>query len=374
MYQQTRIRGNFGGNYAAGSAAIDPRTQQVAPAPQAHMQEPSPQFNQAPDQQHSIPAQQYSTSANNYPVNPPAPAPSPEYNSDEGHYGEEMDQGPSYPGQVCNLGGRDKFLSFHNKLNLSARQGSYEADYAAIHGAGGSKHAVKSRIEARMCDYTNGTGEGKSITTTYNLEPYYLLYLLECVRAAMHGNLHPVGEASSDAIRARAYAMVDGWLRERRPPTYDELMDLRNLLAFDPSKIWSDFREKNNPYGCKPINVPDPKDPSKTVPIMHTKVSTFHILYNPTRNYAWTITISNFWAPFSKDPVKGTNSHNSKKALDTKKVTISATTADLFQALTHVEHFINQWERRAFPMLNAMCIKEEQEAAAWRQQQQQKNK
>lgn len=364
-WNQTRIRGGYNG-FAGGSVAPQQPQQKF---PQAEIQQPA--SNYAPTAPPAPPAatqpSTYAPPANNYAAPPPPPAP--EYPPEEGYYGEEMDQGPSYAGQICNLGGKNKFLSFHNELNLAARQGRYEADYAAIHGAGGSKHAVRSRIEAKMCDYSNGTGEGKSITATYNLEPYYLLFLLECVKAALHGNLHPSGEASSDAIRARAYAMVDLWLRRQQPPTYQELTELHSLLAFDPSKLWSDFKEKNNPYAIQPIDVPDPKDPSKTISVPHTKVSTFHILYNPARNYAWTITISNFMAPFHKDPVKGTNSHNSKKALDIKKVTISATTADLFQALTHVEHFMNQWERRAYPMLNAMCIKKEQEAEARRQQQ-----
>ena len=46
-----------------------------------------------------------------------------------------------------------------------------------------------------------------------------------------------------------------------------------------------------------------------------------------------------------------------------------ATTEDMYLKLTQAEHFINQWERRAYPMLNAMCIKKEQEAEARRQQQ-----
>ena len=361
MYQtrnQTRIRGGYNG-FAAGNAAPQQPQQMF---PQAKMEQPANNFE--PPAAHP-PATTFAPPTSNYSA--PVPPPPPEYPPDDGYCGEEMDQGPSYAGQICKIGGKDKFLSFHNELNLAARPGEHEDDYAALHGSGGSKHAVRSRIEARMCDYSKGTGE-KSINVKYNLEPYYLLYLLECVKAALHGNLHPIGEASSDAIRARAYAMVGGWIQERRPPTYEELVELHNLLAFDPTKLWSDFKEKNNPYpqACKMLEDIETK---KTVE--HTLVSTFQVQYNPSRNYQWTITISNFWAPTSRQS-KGTCSHNSKRARDGQKVSIMVTTADLYMKLTNVDHFITTWERRAYAMLNAMCVKKEQDAEAWRQQQ--KNK
>lgn len=361
---QTRIRGGFGGNYAAGSTAIDPRSTPTAPPVQAQAQPADPRFAQ--DSSVAPPP----TSA--WPVSPPSPAAiPPEYSSDESCYEEEMDQGPSYAGQICKIGGKGKFLSFHNELNLAARPGDHEDDYAALHGQGGKKHAVRSRIEARMCDYSSGTGDGKSINVRYNLEPYYLLYLLEVVKAAINGNLDQAQQMQNATLRAQADGIVVGWIKAQYQPSYNDLVGLHKMLAGNASTepiVWSDFKEKNNPYpqACKMLEDIETK---KTVE--HTLVSTFQVQYNPTRNYQWTITISNFWAPTSRQS-KGTCSHNSKRARDGQKVSIMVTTADLYAKLTNVEHFISTWERRAYPMLNAMCIKKEQDAETWRQQQ--KNK
>lgn len=361
---QTRIRNGFGGNYTAGSTAIDPRMPPMAPTVQVQPQLADPQFSQV-----SAPASSPTVAWSA--ASPPPAAIPPDYSSDEGCYEEDMDQGPSYAGQICKIGGKDKFLSFHNELNLAAKPGAYDDDYAALHGQGGKKHAVRSRIEARMCDYSHGTGDGKSINVRYNLEPYYLLYLLEIVKAAINGNLDQVQQMQNATLGAQVDGIVVGWIKAQYQPSYNDLVGLHRMLAGKTdaeSIVWSDFKEKNNPYpqACKSL-----EDIETKKMVEHTLVSTFQVQYNPTRKYQWTITISNFWAPISRQS-RGTASHNSKKARDVQKVSIMVTTADLYVKLTNVEHFISTWERRTYPMLNAMCIKKEQDAETWRQQQ--KNK
>lgn len=357
---QTRIRGGYNG-FAAGSVAPQQPQQMF---PQAEIQQPASNYAPPAPPAATQPST-YAPHANNYSA--PAPPPTPECPPEEGYYGEEMDQGPSYAGQICKIGGKNKFLSLHNELNLASRPGSHEDDYASLHGTGGKKHAVRSRIEARMCDYSGGTGEGKSVNVRYNLEPYYLLYLLEIVKAAMNGNLGQPQLMQKASICAQADGILCGWIKAQYQPSYNDLVGLHKMLAGNENAeaaVWSDFKEKNNPYpsACKYLDAGNGKK------VEYTQVSTFQIQYNPTRNYQWTITISNFWAPISRQS-KGTASHNSKAAIETKKVSIMATTEDMYLKLTQAEHFINQWERRAYPMLNAMCVKKEQEAEARRQQQ-----
>lgn len=348
----------YGRSFAGNDAPQNPTIPVATPLPQqqmmgqfqGQMQPPPPAPVQQPMQQYpqpKSPPPQNRVPQNNYPEEPPSAE---EYTSDTE---------PSFAGQICKIGGKNKFLSFHDELTRAAKPGEHEGDYAAIHGQGGKNHAVRSRIEVRMCDYS----KKPSVNVKYNLEPYYLLYLLEIVKAAINGNLAKSSADPAAKNNATACGAITAWIKSGYQPNQADLTSLFKMLSGNASQDdksgWADRKEKNNPYpsACKMIEGTE-----------HTPVQTFSIQYNPdpSRIYAWTITVSNFIAPIYRDKQKGTSSHNSKQAKETKSVTIPVSTEDLYKTLTHVQHYIDLWEYRAYPMVNTMCGKKEQEAEARR--------
>lgn len=253
--------------------------------------------------------------------------------------------------KIAVMDGKDKKLDFSDSLIMANPE-----DYANVHGIGGKGHAPNSAIALTLCDYSKGTGD-KSVNVKVNLDVRYIDYLLCVVSGAVNGTLGLASQLRSVKDFATTNGILIGWLQSNHQPTMQELAGLQQtmcngLVAQDPEgkqPCWSDSFQKNNPYKTENRNSKE-----------FAPVSIFSIAYDPTRNYPWTIKVTNCMAPLIRQ-ANGATAHNAKEAVDKKEVVFSAKTQDLFESLSSVDHYIRLWERRMFSVINAQCQKREQQ-------------
>jgi hypothetical protein len=352
-------------------------------------QQPSGQYNpastapQSPPQQQPLqtqmqppviqqPRQQMAPQQVQQPVAQPPVMPQPPHAQMQpapNHYQQAPNQSPSpfaaieyLDGKISKINGKDKVMDFSDALIKALPK-----DYANLHGCGGRDHAPNSGIRLTCCDFTKGTG-ASSVTTSVILDVRLCDKLLNVVGAAVNGTLGMAEQLRAVKEFAQANGMVIGWMQAGHPPAYEQLVQLQQMLcnglmAQDPegksgNPVWSHSFQKNNPHksACKLINGRE-----------FTPVSSLHLTYTPSRNYAWTIRVANFLAPINRQE-NGASSHNSKEAIEKKEVMISVTTDDLYEALCDVSHYIHTWEARMVPLVNAACNERDRRAAIARQQ------
>lgn len=317
-------------NQYSGASRQQPQQYQqnnsIPSAPPAGYQPPSAPVNQAPQNGNARPPQQNS-----------AP------------------KAPSVPGndfinaKITWMDGKDKKLDFSDCLIKANPE-----DYANIHGCGGKGHAPNSSICLTLCDYSKGTGD-KSVTVKVNLDVRYIDTLLSIAQTANSGVLGIANQLRGVKDFSTANGVVIGWLQSGHQPTMQELAGLQQtlcngLVAQDPggqNAGWSDGFQKNNPYKTEHRNGKE-----------YAPVSIFSIAYDQTRNYPWTIRVTNCMAPLVRKE-NGATSHNAKEAVDKKEVVFFATTKDWLEALASVDHYIRLWEYRMYPIVQSMCQERE---------------
>lgn len=236
---------------------------------------------------------------------------------------------------------------------------AYQQDYANIHGCGGNKHAPNSSIQLNICDYSKGTGEN-SVSVHFNIDVREISRLRSAVEAANIGTLGLTEQLKGVREFATANGMVIGWLQSGHQPTYQELAGLQQTLcngltAQDPDNntpdkvLWKSETLKTNPYraACELIDG-----------VEFAPVSTFIVEYTPAKNYQWTLRVANFMAPLVRN-TNGSSYARASQAIRKTEALFPISTADLFDALCQVEHYISLWEYRMYPTINAMCTERE---------------
>jgi hypothetical protein len=242
-----------------------------------------------------------------------------------------------------------------------------QQDYANIHGIGGKDHAPNSGIGLTLCDYSRGKGEN-SITVRYNIDVRDIDRLLCVVQAALTKTLGLTEQMKAVREFATANGVLIGWLQSNHQPSLQEIGGIQQtlcngLMAQDPDNtndrvLWHWEVQKNNPY---------PSACTWRDNVEYTPVTTVNFMYNPSKNYAWTIKVANYLAPINRQQ-NGASSHNNKGAIEKKEVMFPITTEDLYYALCDVSHYITLWENRMFRTIDAMCNEKERRAEAKRQQ------
>lgn len=108
--------------------------------------------------------------------------------------------------KIWKVNGNKKVIDFNSKVVRA----NY-TDYANIHGFGGSDHAANSTIGFVICDYTNGKGEGKSVTMKFNVDVEDIAILHQAAIGARMGTLRsPLMETSLKWLNT-CIRLVDGW-------------------------------------------------------------------------------------------------------------------------------------------------------------------
>lgn len=347
---------------------------------QTYAQAPPGQYNQASVAPQYTPAQQPAyTQQVQQPVYTQQPPAMPQQHAQMHPASNSRQQSPNpspspfaeieyLDGKITKINGKDKVMDFSDALVKALLK-----DYANLHGCGGKDHAPNSGIRLTCCDFTKGTG-ASSVTTSVILDVRLCDKLLNVVGAAVNGTLGIAEQLRAVKEFAQANGMVIGWMQAGRPPSYEQLVQLQQTLyngltAQDPegkngNPVWSHSFQKNNPHksACRMI-----KDEQTGQEREFTPVSALNLSYTPSRNYAWTIRVSNYWAPIIRQP-NGASSHSNKEAVEKKEVQISVTTDDLYEALCDVAHYIHTWEARMVPLVNAACNERDRRAALARQQ------
>lgn len=353
MYQKNRSPHTPG--YNQSSAAVQQsRMPGFQPATPLYQQMPQdhPQQSPAANTQYGYTAAP--------PVQAPAPpAPMPNHTAANNAQAPapQSAQGDYISGKITKINAANKVMDFSDALVKA-----FDKDYANLHGTGGAEHAPNSGIRLSLCDYTNSNA---SVNVRFILDVRQCDRLLSIAEAAINGTLGVASQLRAVKDYATANGMLVGWLQAGHQPTYQELAGLQQiiyngLMAQDPEgkgePAWTYSVQKNNPYNCTYI---DGKE--------YTPVSALSLAYTPSRNYAWSVKVSNYMAPINRQD-NGTTSHNSKGAIDKKEVVIPVTAETFYCALCDVSHYIHLWEYRMYPIVNAMSNERERRAAIKRQQ------
>ena len=301
----------------------NPYTPPVQQPGQFQPQQPGPYTPQPPVQQQGYPTQ---SSPVQQPHAQSQAVPQPQQANQPSQQQPQQSQ-PHNSGKIAKINGKDKVIDFSDAVILA-----FPTDSAAIHGTGGKGHAPNSGIRINVCDFTKGTGD-KSVTCSFNLDVWDAFLLHKAAGDAVSGTLAGTAMAKASQYFSNATGVITGWLQGSHQPTFQELASVQQTLAagmkLAGEACWSFDRQKNNPYR---------KTEDGFVP-----VSTLHMEYNPTRNYQWTIVITNFEAPLIQRE-NGATAHDAKRGRNKKDVMFFATTSDLFAALEAVTHFIQHRE------------------------------
>ena len=316
----------------------------------------------------------------------PAPYPAPylEHDSEP-----DINPGEYVSSKITQINAKDKVVDFSSKL-IKAKV----KDFANIHGRGGKDHANNSTIAITICDFTKGTGEGKSVTASYNMD---VAVVDRLYNAALKADLDEIGPSYSNLAASVAIALRDlqRWEQAGQQPVsivpfreltdtgtalgnavkannpsaistasehtlidlrrwaanrkqcpsagvpLREIFDLKNTLAAalstEGKPLYEYVSEKNVPY-------PDYRDAEGRYPC-----SKLCITYTPIRRggeksrYPWFIQIENFRAPLVTKS-NGASSHDASKAVDRRTVCIHASTSDFLDCMVEVKRYIRIWE------------------------------
>lgn len=324
-----------------------------------------------------------------YPYPQAAPTPTPNYNQQPDPE-TDIKPGEYISSKITQINAKDKVVDFSSKL-IKAKV----KDFANIHGRGGKDRAANSTIAVTICDFTKGTGEGKSVTASYNMDvavvdrlynaalkadldelgPSYTdlaasaaIALRDLQRWELAGQQQPVsivpfreltdtGTALGNAVKANNpsaisaasnHALTDlrRWASNRKQcPSAGvplrEIFELKNTLAAalstEGKPLYEYVSEKNVPY-------PEYRDAEGRYPC-----SKLCITYTPIRRggeksrYPWFIQIENFRAPLITKS-NGASSHDASKAVDRRAVCINASTSDFLDCMVEVKRYIRIWE------------------------------
>lgn len=323
-------------------------------------------------------------------------------------YNQTQQSGPQRVNDtVVQAAARGKFLDFRNNLVLATPE-----DYAMLHGAGGSKHAMKSTIKLLITDYS--AGKDGSITVHTNVAPELIPYLLEVCRK----NVTVASETAKAAQPLSACALkVSKLLKaDALPPNNGVvyipcpvlgLQELPSLdgynqqaaeqyaklqataLALAPSQDgsqWVGIPKTDLAALLEALNPPaeGPATPNGGVNFSYRQervnvykqenglvpVSVLAISREGTRKSGevsrlpWTVKITQFKARPSQQK-NGTTAYNSSSKQDVTEAFIALSDFDMYRCLHRTQRFIEVWESTYGPglIVEGLRRKEEQRTA-----------
>lgn len=305
------------------------------------------------------------------------PAPQPMYQQPQQQM--SMQQPPQYapPAQPQMRGPNDiivradaskRILDFRNAL-VPANP----ADYAMLHGAGGAKHAARSGIKVVICDYSGGTGNGKSISVAANASPDLFPVLADVALS----NMGQYGISPRDGIWSKLfgrfreqgavfgafYALVqklentfgstaNGRIAPMAPPYYGELAG-----SFGQARVSMEACAAQNPQAAELSPVPFTRDFQHTqtrvntrarsrdgfVPVSLLTITRQGYVKGEKRRLPWTVKITNFEARPSGQG-NGTAAYDAGSMRNKQECFIQIPDDDMFRCCRRVTRFVEVWE------------------------------
>lgn len=264
--------------------------------------------------------------------------------------------------KIWKVNGKDKVMDFSAKLTRAKPE-----DFANVHGIGGSGHAYNSTVCVTICDFTKGKGEN-SITLNYGIDVEDMRMLLEAAMAARIGllNQQPYVSALPEGVVPSLEDNLQQMARWTKQPVNPDgsicipISELttcgkqfkENVKALkqaarghnNGNKVtFSYSRQKNHAFknSIRYVNG-----------VTYAPVKQINILFNPTRNYPWTIQIQNYDAPIVVKENGATN-HNSGKAINKREAFMHLTADDFCAAMVAVDRLVRLWELRMFSVVDA---------------------
>lgn len=311
--------------------------------PQQYPQQQQQMYQQAPPQP-AYPAQQQQ-----YPMAAPA-----------------QRQGPN--DIIVRADASKRILDFRNAL-VPANA----VDYAMLHGAGGAKHAARSGIKVVICDYSGGTGNGKSVSVSANASPDLFPVLADVALA----NMGQYGISPKDGIWAKLsgrfreqgavfgafYALVqklenafgstvNGRIAPMSPPYYGELAG-----SFGQARVSMESCTANNQQAAELSSVPFTRDfqhaqtrvntRARTrdgfVPVSLLTITRQGYVKGEKRRLPWTLKITNFEARPSGQG-NGTTAYDAGSMRNKQECFIQISDDDMFRCCRRVTRFVEVWE------------------------------
>lgn len=272
------------------SAPAAPQQQYASAVPQQQYQQYA-----APMSQQYAPQQQYATPAPQQGYAPPAQK-------------EVKDK------IAAVYGGKKKVLDARNGLVLA-----YPDDYAALHGAGGSKHAPVSVIKLTLCD----PSVTPSVTVSANVPPDMFEVFADVAKQNMIQWNVPV---QSGAGSVWSVFFPQG------APTETVPLPMNGDYAYSQVRV-NTYKTDQNGY-C---------------PVTALTI-TRQGYYKGKRNMPWTVKISAFKAQYNTAP-NGTTSYIGSTAVEKKEVFIQISDEDFYKFTKRIDRFVRVWE-------HAMCEKQ----------------
>lgn len=227
-------------------------------------------------------------------------------------------------------------------------------NYAALHSAGGSKSStVKSTIKVVICDYSSGTGNGKSKTVQANLgiDTIARLYeaAAEAIRPRVAGGISI--DPNSCGIAAAAHKQAVNLYTAVRSRNYEfdkeKMLEAIELLGKSLKDINEGIRKEYGPtfqYFQARINPHDEDKQTGMASVNKLTIARAGIRPNGeiARN-PWTITISNGIAKINRSAT-GACTYSESTYQEQASTFVIVSDEDMFRMMQSCQRFISVWE------------------------------
>ena len=296
------------------------------------------------------------------PMPPQAPPQVPQYQQypqpgQPQQFQQGMNQQPRSSDVIAKAAVRGKFLDFRNNL-VHANV----ADYAMLHGIGGSKYAAKSTIKMMMTDYTD---RNNVVVVAANIPPELPYEMMEvCMKN--------VGIPTLD-VQALANC-ISMMARENKLPPSDNGMEYLAIPSAAIQQLQGLIQGKNGApasagidynYRQERVNVYYQQD--GLVPVSSLQISRSGLRGTEISRLPWSVKISNFYARPNPQQ-NGTTAYMSSTIQGKKEAFINLSDADMFRCMKRVTRFLEVWESAVCEQIVQQGLTErDRERAAARQ-------
>jgi len=255
---------------------------------------------------------------------------------------------------IAKVNGLNKVVDFRDYLN----PGGQEA-YAMLHGIGGAKFARSSAIRVTVCDYSRGTGEGKSVSVYASIAPETIEYLFAVAQEARvlatteRSDIICISETSADVLKeakkqlSALYKTISGAKEAGKTVDLQQLLQQIEVAGKGVAAAMSGV--KKEAFAGPTVNYSQDrvhayKEKNGIAPVQKLLISRKGIRSNGSvARYPWIIQIMNGEASLIRKP-NGACTFDAKSLTNKTEACINISDADMFRAMSKCVHFISIWE------------------------------
>lgn len=295
---------------------------------------------------------------------------------------------------IAKVNGRNKVLDFRDGLVVANVN-----DYAMLHGCGGEGHAPSSVIKVYLCDYSSGTGS-MSRTVSANISTVLCEQIFEVCKRNIGAQIIPddfgffTEQRMSNKKMSRMADMchcalqgsqiiLDRFIEKSKEGDSPKMAAVAERLSYYLKKaLERAAAEPASPEREPYMGLPQHMDFNYSQDRVHNyqsktgggniapvqKLEIWHTTYRKQGDlstYPWTVRITNGKARVVSQPTGGTT-YDASSMTDVEKAFIQISDADMFRAMSRINHYVNVWENAiAVDVVRQGLIKREQERKAF---------